>query len=141
MKKLFLFIVLFLSILTGTGSSQVSFVNAFPNLSFSLPLFLTHAGDGTNRIFVVQQRGLIKVFPNDSNTASMQNFLDVSNLVSQSGNERGLLGLAFHPNYTSNRYFYIYYTRSSDGADRLPAGATGGMGNGCSRARHPRRDT
>lgn len=119
MKKLFLFIVLFLSILTGTGSSQVSFVNAFPNLSFSLPLFLTHAGDGTNRIFVVQQRGLIKVFPNDSNTASMQNFLDVSNLVSQSGNERGLLGLAFHPNYTSNRYFFIYYTRSSDGALRI----------------------
>lgn len=99
--------------------SQVNFVNAFPNLSFSLPLFLTHSGDGTNRIFVVQQRGLIRVFPNDSMTTNVQTFLDVTNLVSQSGNERGLLGLAFHPNYTSNRYFYIYYTRSSDGALRI----------------------
>ncbi|KXK46763.1 MAG: glucose/sorbosone dehydrogenase [Chlorobi bacterium OLB5] len=98
---------------------QVNFVNAFPNLSFSLPLFLTHSGDGTNRIFVVQQRGLIRVFPNDSMTTNVQTFLDVTNLVNQSGNERGLLGLAFHPNYSSNRYFFIYYTRSSDGALRI----------------------
>lgn len=99
--------------------TQVNFVNAFPNLSFSLPLFLTHSGDGTNRIFVVQQRGLIRVFPNDSMTTNVQTFLDASNLVNQSGNERGLLGLAFHPNYSSNRYFFIYYTRASDGALRI----------------------
>lgn len=98
---------------------QVNFVNAFPNLSFSLPLFLTHAGDGTNRIFVVQQRGIIKVFPNDSMTTNVQNFIDLSNIVSSSGNERGLLGLAFHPNYSSNRYFFVYYTRQSDGALRI----------------------
>ncbi len=98
---------------------QVNFVNAFPNLSFSLPLFLTHSGDGTNRIFVVQQRGIIKVFPNDSMTTNVQNFIDLSNIVSSSGNERGLLGLAFHPNYSSNRYFFVYYTRQSDGALRI----------------------
>lgn len=98
---------------------QVNFVNAFPNLTFSLPLFLTHSGDGTNRIFVVQQRGIIKVFPNDSMTTNVQNFIDLSNIVSSSGNERGLLGLAFHPNYSSNRYFYVYYTRQSDGALRI----------------------
>lgn len=96
--------------------SQVSFVNAFPGLTFSLPLFLTHSGDGTNRIFVVQQRGLIKVFPNDSLTSSSQTFLDLTNKASQSGNERGLLGLAFHPNYSTNRFFFVYYTRISDGA-------------------------
>jgi glucose/arabinose dehydrogenase len=96
--------------------SQVDFVNAFPNLTFSLPLFLTHSGDGTNRVFVVQQRGLIKVFPNDSTVASSQTFLDLTDKASQSGNERGLLGLAFHPNYSSNRYFFVYYTRNSDGA-------------------------
>ncbi len=98
---------------------QVNFVNAFPNLTFSLPLFLTHSGDGTNRIFVVQQRGIIKVFPNDSMTTNVQDFIDLSNIVSSSGNERGLLGLAFHPNYSSNRYFYVYYTRQSDGALRI----------------------
>lgn len=116
--KLLLILLFFAA---AQGYSQVTFVNAFTNLSFSSPIFLTHAGDGTNRIFVVQQRGLIKVFPNDSMTssASVQNFIDVSNLVNQSGNERGLLGLAFHPNYSSNRYFFIYYTRSSDGALRI----------------------
>ncbi len=98
---------------------QVTFENAFLNLSFSQPLFLTHAGDGTNRIFVVQQRGIIKVFPNDSMTTNVQNFIDLSNIVSSSGNERGLLGLAFHPNYSSNRYFFVYYTRQSDGALRI----------------------
>ncbi|MEO8512820.1 MAG: PQQ-dependent sugar dehydrogenase [Ignavibacteria bacterium] len=115
MKKLLVLFFLF----SSYAFSQVGFVNAFPNLSFSLPLFLTHAGDGSNRIFVVQQRGIIKVFPNDSMTTNVQNFLDVSNIVSSTGNERGLLGLAFHPNYSSNRYFFIYYTRQSDGALRI----------------------
>lgn len=103
-------------LLSSTAFSQVDFVNAFPNLSFSQPIYLTHSGDGTNRIFVVQQRGLIRVFPNDSLTSSIQTFLDLTNKVSQSGSERGLLGLAFHPNYASNRYFYVNYTRQSDGA-------------------------
>ena len=115
MKKL---LVLFF-LLSSYAFSQIGFVNAFPNLSFSLPIYLTHAGDGSNRIFVVQQRGIIKVFPNDSLTTNVQNFIDLSNIVSSSGNERGLLGLAFHPNYSSNRYFFVYYTRQSDGALRI----------------------
>lgn len=114
MKKL-IASVLFL-FLASNVFTQVNFVNAFQNLSFSLPLFLTHSGDGTNRIFVVQQRGLIRVFPNDSNTTNVQTFLNVTDKASQSGSERGLLGLAFHPNYSSNRYFYVNYTRISDGA-------------------------
>lgn len=118
MKKIFLLIFCFVFLLISNLklNSQVNYVNAFPNLTFSLPLFLTHAGDGTNRIFVVQQRGLIRVFPNDSNTTSIQTFLDLTNKASQTGSERGLLGLAFHPNYSTNRYFYVNYTRSSDGA-------------------------
>ena len=96
--------------------SQVSFVNAFPNLSFTNPVFLTHSGDATNRIFVVEKGGYIRVFPNDSNVTSYQTFLNVTNLVGTNYTEKGLLGLAFHPNYASNRYFYIYYTRLSDGA-------------------------
>ncbi|MCC6866244.1 MAG: PQQ-dependent sugar dehydrogenase [Ignavibacteria bacterium] len=119
MKRVHLFFLLFAVTLCVKIYPQVNFVNAFPNLSFSSPIFLTHSGDGTNRIFVVQQRGLIKVFPNDSTASSSQTFLNVTNLVSQSGNERGLLGLAFHPQYSSNRYFFIYYTRSSDGALRI----------------------
>ena len=80
----------------------------------SLPVFLTHANDGTRRLFVVQQRGIIKVIQPGSTTTT--DFLNVSSVVSQSGNERGLLGLAFHPQYSTNRRFFIYYTRASDGA-------------------------
>lgn len=113
MKKIITFILLIFSCVPVT--SQVDFVNAFPNLSFSAPVFLTHAYDGTNRIFVVQQGALIRVFPNDSTTTSIQTFLNLTNKV-LSGGERGLLGLAFHPNYENNRYFYVYYTRTGDGA-------------------------
>jgi glucose/arabinose dehydrogenase len=116
MKKTISFCLALFLLLVSHTHSQVGFVNAFPNLSFSLALFLTHAGDGTNRIFVVQQRGLIRVFPNDSTISSAPTFLNLTNKVSSSGNERGLLGLAFHPNYSSNRYFYVNYTRQSDGA-------------------------
>jgi hypothetical protein len=115
MKKLFVIIsALFLS-LSAVSFSQVAFTNAFPNISFSGPVFLTHAYDGTNRIFVVQQGGLIRVFPNDSTTSNVVTFLNLTNKV-LSGGERGLLGLAFHPNYETNRYFYVNYTRQTDGA-------------------------
>ena len=80
----------------------------------SLPVFVTSANDGTRRLFIVQQRGLIKVLQPGSNTPT--DFLNAAGVVSQSGNERGLLGLAFHPQYSTNRRFFIYYTRSSDGA-------------------------
>jgi glucose/arabinose dehydrogenase len=71
--------------------------------------------DGTNRIFIAQQRGLIYVFDRNSNVASRKVFLDLSTKVSQSGGETGLLGLAFHPNFTANGYFYVNYTSSASG--------------------------
>ncbi|MEW6509772.1 MAG: PQQ-dependent sugar dehydrogenase [Bacteroidota bacterium] len=85
-------------------------VNAFPNLSFTQPVLLTHAGDGTDRIFVVQQTGQIYQFPNDSSASSLKLFLNIQNKLSALGAEEGLLGLAFHPNYTTNGYFYVNYT-------------------------------
>ena len=91
-------------------AQTVTLVNAFPRLSFTQPVLLTHAGDGTNRIFVVQQTGQIYVFPNDSNTATAGLFLNIQNKLSALGAEEGLLGLAFHPSYASNGYFYINYT-------------------------------
>ena len=95
----------------GLSAAQtVTLVNAFPRLSFTQPVLLTHAGDGTNRIFVVQQTGQIYVFPNDSNVASTGLFLNIQNKLSALGAEEGLLGLAFHPSYASNGYFYVNYT-------------------------------
>jgi glucose/arabinose dehydrogenase len=86
---------------------------AFPNLSFTRPVDFQHAGDNTNRIFVVEQEGVISVFPNNVNTPSKKTFLDIKTKVNDSGNEEGLLGLAFHPNYETNGYFYVNYTAAS----------------------------
>ena len=92
--------------------AEYSVVNAFPNLTFQDPVGIHHAGDGSNRIFIVEQEGRIKVFNNNSNETSAQTFLDIRSIVDQDGGytEEGLLGLAFHPNYSENGYFYVNYT-------------------------------
>lgn len=73
---------------------------------FTRPLEITNAGD--NRLFVVEQGGIIKIVSPDGTTNSTP-FLNISTIISNSG-ERGLLGLAFHPNYATNGLFYINYT-------------------------------
>ncbi len=71
------------------------------------PLFVTNAGD--SRLFVVERGGRIKIVGGGT-------FLDISGLVAGGSSERGLLGLAFHPDYDSNGLFYVDYTRAGDGA-------------------------
>jgi uncharacterized repeat protein (TIGR03806 family) len=88
---------------------------AFPNLTFNQPLFLTDAGDGTNRLFVLEKPGRIMVFPNDPNVTQATVFLDIQDKVIEDG-EQGLLGLAFDPQYSTNGFFYVYY--SADGPQR-----------------------
>lgn len=111
----FLFLLILPSIQIAHGQTLV---NAYPNLTFPFPVFVTHAGDCSNRIFVIEQDGIIKVFPNDSAVTSGQSkiFLNITsktNFSGSLGDERGLLGLAFHPNYESNGFFYVFYTASS----------------------------
>lgn len=91
-------------------SAVVSLENAFPNLSFVRPVEFTHAGDASNRVFVLEQEGRIRVFDNKSSTKSAGVYLDIQNKVSSEG-EMGLLGLAFHPNFKQNGYFYVNYTK------------------------------
>lgn len=74
---------------------------------FTLPLYLTHAGDGSGRIFVVEKGGTIALLENGRRGTV---FLDISDRVRASGYEQGLLGLAFHPNFARNGYFYVNYT-------------------------------
>jgi len=114
MKRIIYFSAFLLIFFTANVFSQYILHSAFPALTFSSPVFLTHSGDGTNKIFIVQQGGLIKVFSNDSTATSSSIFLDVTARIS-TGSERGLLGLAFHPNFASNRFFYIYYTQAGTG--------------------------
>ncbi len=79
----------------------------------SSPVLVTSARDGSNRLFIVEQTGRIKVLQPNSNTPTV--FLNVVNKI-VSGGERGLLGLTFHPNFSNNRRFFINYTRQGDGA-------------------------
>lgn len=85
---------------------------AFPSLAFSNPVGIYPADDGTNRLFVLQQNGLIYVFNNSKTATSPTVFLDIRDRV-LFGGEEGLLGLAFHPNFTENKYFYVDYVADS----------------------------
>jgi len=78
---------------------------------FTSPVDIAHAGD--SRLFIVQQNGIIRIVqPNG--TVNTTNFLDISSKVLNSG-EQGLLGLAFHPQYTTNGRFYVYYNAIGTG--------------------------
>ncbi|HXI00009.1 MAG TPA: PQQ-dependent sugar dehydrogenase [Sphingobacteriaceae bacterium] len=89
--------------------SAIQLKVAFPNLTFDQPLEFVSPGDGTNRNFVIAQKGKIHVFKNDVNVKIAPVFLDIVNRVTPGG-ERGLLGLAFHPDFKKNGYFYVNYT-------------------------------
>jgi glucose/arabinose dehydrogenase len=82
---------------------------------FSSPVELVNSGDGSGRLFVVEQGGRIKILPEGSSAALATPFLDISTLIS-AGGERGLLGLAFHPQYASNGAFFVYYTKAGSGS-------------------------
>jgi len=90
----------------------VKAVEAFPAIKFTSPVDIQHAADGSNRLFVAEQNGIIRVFKNDSLTASSTVFLDIQQKVT-SGGERGLLGFAFHPDFKTNGFFYVNYTQGN----------------------------
>jgi glucose/arabinose dehydrogenase len=81
--------------------------NAFANLSFTVPTSLTHAGDGSNRLFVTEKQGVIRVFDNRAGVASADVFIDLRPRVDSSTDDAGLLGIAFDPAYRSNGHVYI----------------------------------
>ncbi len=98
---------------------------------FSAPLLVTHAGDGTGRLFVVEQVGRIRVLRDGR--VQGEPFLDIASLVT-AGGEQGLLGLAFHPRFESNGRFFVNYTdragdtviaeyRARGGANRADPGS------------------
>jgi glucose/arabinose dehydrogenase len=79
----------------------------------SAPLFAGHAGDGSNRLFIVERAGVIKVLQPGASAPTV--FLDIRSRITASGGEQGLLGLAFHPLHESNGRFFVFYTRLGDG--------------------------
>lgn len=92
----------------NTSWSQTLSLQSF-GTGFTSPVEITHAGD--SRLFVVEQTGRIKIL-NSNGSVNATPFLNVSSIIS-TGGERGLLGLAFHPNYASNGYFFVNYTNTA----------------------------
>jgi glucose/arabinose dehydrogenase len=110
MSKIFicLAIILFL----GDDHDQATpykLIEAFPKLTFDMPVELTSPDDGSDRIFIIEQKGVIQVFQNSGTVQKSTVFLDIEKQVHYGG-EAGLLGLAFHPDYKKNGYFYLNYT-------------------------------
>jgi glucose/arabinose dehydrogenase len=91
---------------------SVGVEEAFPNIRVPRPVVLTHAGDGTNRLFVGSQFGQVHVLANDPQAEMTELYLDLSRKVKFNDfeDEEGFLGLAFHPRYKRNGYFFVYYT-------------------------------
>ncbi len=97
-----------------TSPLPLKTVRAFPNLKPRRPVAITHAGDGTGRLFLVSEFGQLLIIPNaaDQNATETQTFLDIEYKVDyeEKENEEGLLGLAFHPKYKQNGELFVYYT-------------------------------
>jgi len=114
MKRLLL-ISAFLAMLSASpGLSQVSPQVAFPGLPFwNRPIGLIDPYDGTDRLFLMEHRGVIHVFENDPSVTTTRVFLDIEYKVNRIG-ESGLLGLAFHPDYENNGRVYVFYSTAVD---------------------------
>jgi len=97
------------------ASPIYSVVEAFPNLTFKRPTDLQSARDGSNRLFLVEQDGIIRVFDNRPGEKTSAVFLDLRSRVNREGNEMGMLGLAFHPEFKSHPEFFVDYTASRAG--------------------------
>jgi glucose/arabinose dehydrogenase len=122
-RVLFLFGALFVCLLPLANLSAQGVPAPFtsrlqPFLSgLSRPVLIRSANDGTRRLFIVQQGGIIKVLAPGSNVPL--DFINLSSKITipvSAGDERGLLGLTFHPDFETNGYFFVNYTRAGDGA-------------------------
>jgi glucose/arabinose dehydrogenase len=89
---------------------RYAIAEAFPLLAFNRPVDLQSPPDGTDRVFVVEQDGMIHVFPNRPDADVAEVFLDLRERVNRDGNEMGLLGLAFPADYGHSGVFYVNYT-------------------------------
>jgi glucose/arabinose dehydrogenase len=113
--RLVVLIVLVMTAAAAADTAEVVRIALEPVVArgLSSPVFVTHAGDRRGRLFVVEQPGRIRIVT--GGTLAAAPFLDIASRV-LAGGERGLLGLAFHPDYTRNGRYFVNYTRRPDGA-------------------------
>lgn len=118
MIKNFTIVLFSIFLINSVDRAQVKTVEAFPLLTFDKPVEIADPNDGSKKLFVVTQDGIIYSFENNANTSQKKVFLDISYRITKGG-EMGLLGLAFHPNYKDSGYFYINYTTNSPAGTSL----------------------
>ncbi|GGG06310.1 hypothetical protein GCM10011344_03490 [Dokdonia pacifica] len=112
MKKIKILLTLFLATYVLYGQDPDIDILEVAS-GFNRPIDIQNAGD--DRLFIVEQPGAIRII-NDDDTVNSTPFISIA--VNDSGNEQGLLGLAFHPDYATNGFFYVHYTRNN-GASRI----------------------
>jgi len=115
--------IAFSLILAATAASPVYVKGQIPATrlqtrftGLSSPMFVTNAGDGSGRLFIVERAGVIRVVQPGTNTPTV--YLNITSLTTVDG-ERGLLSIAFHPDFENNRRFFCYFTRAADGAIQI----------------------
>ncbi|MFB6291069.1 MAG: PQQ-dependent sugar dehydrogenase [Candidatus Bipolaricaulia bacterium] len=120
--------VMFLALLVGSSVTYAQQETATVKLNlvakgFTSPVGLASPNDGSDRLFVVDQIGVIKVI-NPRGKVVKEPFLDLQEKIvnlDKGYDERGLLGMAFHPNYEENGRFFVYYSAPSPGETSGPS--------------------
>ena len=123
-----IFIILFFN-LSGCGKSPVNpdqnagvdikLTQVFSNLAFNAPILMLQAPGNSSRWYVVEQDGLIKTFQSGDSSATI--FADLTDRAIYTGgrDERGLLGMAFHPDFQANKEIYLYYISDNAGLQTI----------------------
>ncbi len=120
MKKIKLSICLSLILLSlsaisfGQGALPFTIRTQTVLSNLAAPILVTNAKDGSKRLFVVLKGGTIRVMNPGDTTTSL--FMDITTKITSAGSEQGLLGVAFHPQFATNGYFFVNYTRTGDAA-------------------------
>jgi glucose/arabinose dehydrogenase len=118
-------VLLLLSLLWLPAQAQGNLALVKVADELAAPVFITHAGDGSGRLFIVEQGGTIRILRNGAVLPTP--FLDISDRVAFDG-EAGLLSIAFPPNYAEDGYFFVYYNHDGElaGPEPIDAGNNGG---------------
>src|SRR5688572_12081397 len=110
MRRVLFPVVFFIACSATAALPKMELKPLWTNVAIQRPVWFCEAPDGSNRKFVVEQRGKVLVLPADQTSTNAEVFLDITSRRPYTSNEEGLLGFAFHPQFKASGKFYIYYS-------------------------------
>ena len=113
MRKVLIYAALLVSGSVVAALPKMELKPLWTNVAIQRPIWFCEAPDGSQRKFVVEQRGKVLILPSEQSSTNAEVFLDISGRKPYTSNEEGLLGFAFHPGFKSNAKFYIYYSQTN----------------------------